>query len=115
MLPERDRSVRISPMQKSKLLAAGAILLCLTGRVHAGDLLKTEDFEAGKITMADASDDALQDFLADIQTRRDYDEQCHNGNPGPDSDFLNDWIDKTITELESRGFKFDDAGKPIKQ
>jgi hypothetical protein len=115
MLQSAAAGAKITSMRKSRLLVAGAILLSLAGRARADDLLTTEDFDAGKITMADASDDALKGFLADLQTRRNYDEDCHNGNPGPDADFLNSWIDKTMTELESRGYKIDDAGNPVKK
>jgi hypothetical protein len=101
-------------MKPSRLAAAAVVvLLWLTAtRSFADGPLKTEDFENGNITMEQASDGQLQEFLADLQARRDYDAECHNGNAGPDADYLNGWIAKTTDELKARGFTFDDKGKP---
>jgi hypothetical protein len=100
-------------MKPTKLAVAGLLMLSLTAsRSFADGPLTTQDFENGNVTMEQAADGQLQEFLADLQSRRDYDAECHNGNAGPDADYLNGWITKTTDELKARGFTFDDKGKP---
>jgi hypothetical protein len=73
-------------------------------------LLTTQDFESGRCVLSTVSSAFLEPFLQDLHRRKDYDAACHNGNPGPDADYLSGWIDMVTRELLARGYFFDTTG-----
>jgi hypothetical protein len=79
----------------------------------AGDqrLLTTQDFESGQCVLSTVSSASLEHFLQDLHRRKDYDAACHDGNPGPDADYLSGWIEMVTSELLARGYFFDTTGK----
>jgi hypothetical protein len=88
------------------------------GEPAKGDIAATEpsapltaqQFESGESKMMDVPALALESFLFDLRQRRDYDLSQHNGQPGPDAEYLNRWIDTTNIELARRGYATDADG-----
>lgn len=66
-------------------------------------LLRTEDFEEGRVEMASVDSPALAAMLRELHARYEYDASCHDGQPGPHSEYLAQWIVHVTGELRSRG------------
>lgn len=66
-------------------------------------LLRTEDFEAGLVTLESAESEPLADFLRDLHERRMHDFACHEGECGDDFLYLTRWIEAVTQELQARG------------
>jgi hypothetical protein len=72
--------------------------------------LTTHDFESGRVTMRTADVGLLEIFLADLNRRKDYAFACHNGRSTPTSEYLWRWVQRTVHELERRGYTMDAQG-----
>lgn len=72
--------------------------------------LTAEEVESGQVNLQDVSAERLEAFLQDLNRRKDYDYSQHDGQPGPDAEYLWKWVQRTMKELQSRGYSSDDAG-----
>jgi hypothetical protein len=72
--------------------------------------LTTQRFENGSVHWADVSPAQIEDFLRDLNQRRDYDFSQHNEQPGPNHEFLTSWITQAVQQLISRGYTVDAIG-----
>ena len=81
------------------------------GRAEGQPVLKTQQFENGELQLAKVDAQRLEEFLRDLNRRRDYDLSQHNGKPGPDHDYLTRWRDDVTDELLDRGYYFDKRGE----
>jgi hypothetical protein len=70
----------------------------------AARLLRTEDFESGATQMSQASTTQLEDFLRDLNRRKDFDFASHGGVAGPNADYLANWVTQVTNELIARGY-----------
>jgi hypothetical protein len=66
-------------------------------------LLRTEDFEEGRVDIGTVDSRALVAMLRDLRERHQYDASCHDGEPGPHSEYLAQWIGHVSDELHARG------------
>jgi hypothetical protein len=73
-------------------------------------LLRTEDFESGKIQLSDTTTTQLEDLLRDLNRRKDFDFASHDGSAGPNADYLANWVTKVTNELTTRGYWFSADG-----
>jgi hypothetical protein len=73
-------------------------------------LLHTQDIENGVVQLNVIDSLRIEDFLRDLNHRKDYDAQCHNGQLGPDGPYLGAWVDRVTHELLARGYYFDAGG-----
>src|SRR5580704_9063908 len=67
----------------------------------------TEDFESGSLKLSDVSEGVLVRFLQDLNRRKDFDYLAHGGQPGPDSQYLWQWVQNVTGELTNRGYWLD--------
>jgi hypothetical protein len=79
-------------------------------KTDAQPILRTQEFEAGQVTMKKVESVRLERFLQDLNHRRDFDTSQHNGKPGPNHDYLTMWVQKTMDELFARGYYVDKHG-----
>jgi len=75
-----------------------------------GRLLRTEDFESGAMQLGQASTPRLEDFLRDLNRRKDFDFSSHGGQAGPNADYLATWVTRVTNELISRGYWYNANG-----
>jgi len=75
-----------------------------------GRLLRTEDFESGSMQLGQASTPQLEDFLRDLNRRKDFDFSSHGGQAGPNADYLAGWVTRVTNELISRGYWYNAHG-----
>lgn len=73
--------------------------------------LRTEQFENNELKMGTVCSGQLEDFLRDLNRRRDYDYSQHDEQPGPNNEYLSRWIHCVIDELKRRGYYFDSEGE----
>src|SRR5581483_4533525 len=115
-------------MKSLILVSAVAVPLCFTSACLADDVrpsapvavpldaattqptLTTEEVESGQVKLQETSAGRLEDFLQDLNRRKDYDYSQHDGQPGPDAEYLWKWVQTTMKELESRGYTTSDSG-----
>lgn len=74
-------------------------------------VVTAEQFENNELKMADVSSVQLEEFLRDLNHRRDYDYSQHDGEPGPNHEYLTRWLRRVLDELKGRGYYFDAAGE----
>jgi hypothetical protein len=74
----------------------------------------TEQFETGQLKMSDVSNLGMELFIQDMNRRKDYDYSCHNNQPGPDAEYLWNWVQKGVAEPKTRGYTTDDAGNLVR-
>ena len=79
-------------------------------KARADRLLRTEDFESGGMQLSQASAPQLEDFLRDLNRRKDFDFSAHGGQAGPNADYLADWVTRVTNELIARGYWYDARG-----
>ncbi len=81
-----------------------------SGSTAQGPVLRTQQFESGELSLATAESCQLETFLQDLNRRKDYDVQCHDGKYGPDGEYLAKWVRTVSEELVARGYSFDRQG-----
>lgn len=113
---------------KRLLIGSFAVAMALTGAAHlpkamaddasigalarpAHMLLRTEDFESGAVQFSDCDAHQLEVFLRDLNRRKDFDFQTHDGQAGPNSDYLANWVTRVTNELIARGYFVDENGQ----
>jgi hypothetical protein len=74
-------------------------------------LLRTEDFESDRIQMSQVSTSQLEDFLRDLNRRKDFDFASHGGVAGPNADYLANWVTQVTNELIARGHWYGTDGQ----
>jgi hypothetical protein len=98
-------------MAASTMFGTGASSSATTADEGSSPILRTQDFESGQKEMAKVPSTALELFLQDLNRRKDWDYAMHNGQPGPDAQYLFTWVGRTTGELVQRGYYFDAAGE----
>ena len=73
-------------------------------------LPKTEQLESGELSLQQISDRQLVALMLDLTKRADFDRSQHDGKPGPDGEYLRNWLDKVIAEMDARKMSADGDG-----